>query len=160
MNSKMIIKINYLTEQKEIELPKTLEDLNNFIFNNLKIDENLKNEIEISYEDEDKDKINILSEEDYNLFVSALKEKAIKNEITINENGFNHKFNDMQQALLGDKGNSRNNLLEMTMNSESDSSMSYREIKDRKSKEKENEEILKNEYEKKLLKKKKNLKTN
>ena len=126
MDSKILIKINYLSEQKELELPKTLEDLYNFIFNNLKIDTNLKNDIVISYEDEDKDKINILSEEDYNLFVSVLKEKKIKNEITINENGFNHKFNDMQQALLGDKGqsikNETNNISEISMNSISDSS--------------------------------------
>ena len=153
MDSKILIKINYLSEQKELELPKTLEDLYNFIFNNLKIDTNLKNDIVISYEDEDKDKINILSEEDYNLFVSVLKEKTIKNEITINENGFNHKFSDMQRALLGDKDNTSNNLFEMTINSESDLSMSYKEIKDRKTKEKENEEILKKEYEKKIIEK-------
>ena len=156
MDSKMLIKINYLSEQKEIELPKTLEDLNNFIFNNLKLDLNLENDIQITYEDEDKDKINILSEEDYNLFVSILKGKTIKNEITINENGFNHKFNDMQQALLGDKGNtSNNNLSEIFMNSISDSSsMSYKEFKDRKAKEKESGEILKKEYEKKIFEKK------
>ena len=164
MNSKIIIKINYLSEQIEIELPKTLEELNNFIINNLKIEENFKKGIEISYEDESKDKINLLSEDDYILFVSNLKENIIKNEITINEltlneNEFEYKFNIMKEVLTGRKtlNYTSNNLLEMSINS--DSSISYSQIKDRKTKEKENEEKLKKEYEKKINDKEEEYKT-
>jgi len=164
MNSKIIIKINYLSEQIEIELPKTLEELNNFIINNLKIEENFKKGIEISYEDESKDKINLLSEDDYILFVSNLKENIIKNEITINEltlneNEFEYKFNIMKEVLTGKKtlNYTSNNLLEMSINS--DSSISYSQIKDRKTKEKENEEKLKKEYEKKINDKEEEYKT-
>ena len=164
MNSKIIIKINYLSEQIEIELPKTLEELNNFIINNLKIEENFKKGIEISYEDESNDKINLLSEDDYILFVSNLKENIIKNEITINEltlneNEFEYKFNIMKEVLTGRKtlNYTSNNLLEMSINS--DSSISYSQIKDRKTKEKENEEKLKKEYEKKINDKEEEYKT-
>ena len=169
--------IIFSSESIEIPMPNTYQELFNIFINKFKIEENSQKLFNITYHDEE-DEIYISSEEDYQLFISQLKENNINNKITgiilkdsrgmkdlrelkaSHKDSFNEKFNDLQKALLGnenEESKDEDNLYnKFSFNSLIESKNSLQEIIDRKEKEKEFEEKEK-EYKTKLeLKEKEN----
>ena len=158
------IKITFSSESFEIPVPNTYQELFTIFINKFKIEENSQKFLNITYHDED-DEIYISSEEDYQLFISQLRENNINNNLKgalmrdsreikdlrklndlkdlkePNKNSFNEKFNNMQKALLGegneDYKNEDNLSNKFSFESLIDSKISFQEIIDRKEKEKE-----------------------
>ena len=174
------LKILFSSESIEIPVPNTYQELFNIFINKFKIEENSQKLLNITYHDEE-DEIYISSEEDYQLFISQLRENNINNNITgaimkdsrdikdlrnleelkeSSKDSFNEKFNNMQKAFLGE-GNEDNNDEDNLYNKSSfdsliDSKNSFQDILDRKEKEKNFDEKEK-EYKTQLeLKEKEN----
>lgn len=179
------LKIIFSSENFEIPVPNTYQELFTIFINKFKIEENSQKLLNITYHDEE-DEIYIASEEDYQLFISQLRENNVNNNITgtlmrdsreikdlrnlnnlknlkkSNKDSFNEKFNNMQKALLGEgneahKDKDEDNLYnKFSLESLIDSKISFQEIIDKKEKEKNFDEKEK-EYKTQLeLKEKEN----
>ena len=107
--------LRYIEKSIEIILPDNFKDLFKIFIDNFKIEKNMEEYLEITYNDDEGDNIGLYSEEDFKAFRKLLIEKTIKNELigkiisnskrtSINKS-FNTELDNLQQFLMGKSTN-------------------------------------------------------